>query len=260
MGTADLKYEDYHIDKSIYVVGDEQDYHFKVLQEILKKLEKPYADGIYHMSYGMVDLPSGKMKSREGTVVDADDLLQQMVDTAKARTEELGKIDELSSEEAEKLYLVLALGALKYFLLKVEPKKRMLFNPKESIDFHGNTGPFIQYTYARISAISRKAAQSQVQDVDTKDIALNEVEQDLIEKVNLFGKKIEEAAIQYSPSTIANYVYELAKTYNRFYAEVPVFTDENQKVVAFRVALSSLVGKTIKDAMQLLGIDVPERM
>ena len=260
MGTADLKYEDYQVDKSIYVVGDEQDYHFKVLKEILKKLEKPYAEGIYHMSYGMVDLPSGKMKSREGTVVDADDLLQQMIDTAKSRTEELGKIDELSDVEAEKLYSTLALGALKYYLLKVEPKKRMLFNPAESIDFQGNTGPFIQYTYARIAALTRKAKQLEIKETPSTDLELQQIEIELIEKLNQFDKKLEEAALNYSPSTIASYVYELAKLFNRFYAEIPVFTDSNKNTVAFRVQLVSKVGEMINYTMGLLGVNVPERM
>ncbi|MFK7899490.1 MAG: arginine--tRNA ligase [Cyclobacteriaceae bacterium] len=262
MGTADLKYQDFGVDKSIYVVGDEQDYHFKVLQLILKKLNKPYADGIYHMSYGMVDLPSGKMKSREGTVVDADDLVNQMINTAKQRTQELGKIDTLSETEAEELYTTLALGALKYFLLKVEPRKRMLFNPEESIDFQGNTGPFIQYTYARISAIVRKAEQINIPVNGSVSLSTpaHELELELIEKISQYSKKLEEAALNYSPSVIANYVYELAKTYNRFYSEVPVFTEDNQEIVALRVTLSKQVSELIACCMNLLGVIVPERM
>lgn len=262
MGTADLKYKDYTVSKSIYVVGNEQDYHFDVLKRILMKLEKPYAEGIYHMSYGMVDLPSGKMKSREGTVVDADDLVQEMIDTAAARTKELGKIDGLTEDEANTLYRTLALGALKYFILKVDPKRRMLFDPKESIDFQGNTGPFIQYTHARISAIVRKAAEEGIDPTNTDyeaNVPLTETEIEIINIINTFGKKINDAGSKYAPSTIAAFVYDLAKSFNKFYAETPIFKSEGE-LLNFRIAFCYTVARTIKAGMGLLGIDVPERM
>lgn len=259
MGTADLKYNEHGIDKSIYVVGNEQDYHFVVLQKILQKLERPYADGIFHLSYGMVDLPSGKMKSREGTVVDADDLIAEMIATAKARTEEQGKIDGFTPEEATELYRILALGAIKYFILKVDPKKRMLFNPEESIDFQGNTGPFIQYTHARISSLIRKAAELKLDYSDKTAVEPNESEVELIFLISQFNKKISEAGKDYMPSIIANYVYDLAKSYNSYYAATPIFkaTEEEQK---FRIALSSKVAEVINKGMSLLGIQVPDRM
>lgn len=260
MGTADLKYKDYKLDKSIYVVGNEQDYHFQVLKLILTKLDRSYAEGIYHMSYGMVDLPSGKMKSREGTVVDADDLIDEMIETAKARTNELGKIDGFTEEEAQDLYHILALGALKYFILKVDPKKRMLFNPEESIDFQGNTGPFIQYTYARIQALLRKSKELNLKLGQFENVDLSQVEEDLIIQINNFETKIEEAAKLYSPSVIAQYVYDLAKTFNRFYQDSPIFKDVDEGVMNFRVSLSKTTGETIGKAMKLLGIDVPSRM
>ncbi len=260
MGTAELKYSDYGISKSIYVVGNEQDYHFIVLKKILQKLERPYADGIFHMSYGMVDLPSGKMKSREGTVVDADDLVNEMIETAKARTIESGKIDGFTEEEATELYRILALGALKYFILKVDPKKRMLFNPEESIEFQGNTGPFIQYTHARIAALVRKANEEQLNyTTPVASYIPSSLEADLINLLAQFNKKIAEAGESYSPALIANYCYELAKTFNSFYAEHPIFkaTEEEQR---FRMALSAKVAEVIKKGMGLLGIEVPERM
>lgn len=260
MGTADLKYDDYGVSKSIYVVGNEQDYHFIVLKKILQKLERSYADGIFHMSYGMVDLPSGKMKSREGTVVDADDLVNEMIETAKTRTLESGKIDGFTEEEAKELYRILALGALKYFILKVDPKKRMLFNPEESIEFQGNTGPFIQYTHARIAALVRKANEEQL-DYATPVVAYvpSSLEADLINLLAQFNKKVAEAGESYSPALVANYCYELAKTFNSFYAEHPIFkaTEEEQR---FRMALSAKVAEVIKKGMGLLGIEVPERM
>jgi len=261
MGTADLKFKDFQISKSIYVVGNEQDYHFEVLFKILKKLGRPYAEGCYHLSYGMVDLPSGKMKSREGTVVDADDLMQEMVDTARERTNELGKIDGFTPEEATTLYRTLAMGALKYFLLKVDPKKRMLFNPAESIDFQGNTGPFIQYTYARICSILRKAAQNGVEVTGASSYAsLHEAEQEVIFLLSQYPVKVAEAGREYSPSVIAQYVYDLAKTYNRFYNEVNIFNEPDAEALQFRISFSAVVGETIKKAMALLGIDVPSRM
>ncbi|MFD2200737.1 arginine--tRNA ligase [Shivajiella indica] len=263
MGTCELKYEDFRFDKSVYVVGNEQDYHFDVLFKIMRKLGRPYGDGLYHLSYGMVDLPSGKMKSREGTVVDADDLMQEMIETAASHTKELGKIDGFTPEQAEELYEILGMGALKYFLLKVDPKKRMLFNPQESIEFQGNTGPFIQYSHARIASILRKADQIDINygsDALEGLENLEDAERELIVILNEFEKKIHTAAEEYSPSVIAQYMFDLAKEYNRFYAELPIFNERNIKVQSFRIALSSLTAKTIKRGMQLLGIKVPDRM
>ena len=263
MGTADLKYSDYHITRSVYVVGNEQDYHFEVLFNIMRKLGRPYGAGLYHLSYGMVDLPLGRMKSREGTVVDADDLMQEMVDTARIHTQELGKIDGFSQEEAEVLYENLGLGALKYFLLKVDPKKRMLFNPEESIEFQGNTGPFIQYTHARISAILRKADQIGL-DYSADNMEglsyLGETEKNLIILLHDYEKRLKAAAEEYAPSIIANYLFDLSKEYNRFYAELPIFSETKGQLQAFRVALSKQIAKTIKIGMKLLGIHVPEKM
>ena len=263
MGTADLKYEDFKIDKSVYVVGNEQDYHFDVLYKIMRKLGRPYGDGLFHLSYGMVDLPTGKMKSREGTVVDADELMQEMVDTAESHTKELGKIEGFNPEQATELYEMLGLGALKYFLLKVDPKKRMLFNPQESIEFQGNTGPFIQYSHARIASILRKAKQIGVEynQVDFSKVSkVEDSEAALIFLLNDFEKKIAQAGESYSPSIIAQYLFDLAKEYNRFYADVPIFLENDPAIVAFRVALSDLTAQTIKKGMSLLGISVPERM
>lgn len=263
LGTAEQRYNDFRFDHSIYVVGNEQDYHFDVLFLILKKLGRSYADGLHHLNYGMVDLPGGKMKSREGTVVDADDLVEEMIKTAKIKTLELGKIDDFTEEEATQLYKKLALGALKYFLLKIDPKKRMLFNPEESIQFQGNTGPFIQYTFARVSAILRKAEEmgiDQGRSYVEPDWILHETERDLIVVLNTYGKDLQEASENYAPSVIANYCYELAKNYNRFYTEVSIFNEENTNRRNFRVALSALTARTIKHGMGLLGIEVPERM
>ena len=263
MGTADLKYNDFKIDKSVYVVGNEQDYHFDVLFKIMRKLGRPYGPGLYHLSYGMVDLPTGKMKSREGTVVDADDLMKEMIATAESHTKELGKIEGFDTEQAKELYEILGLGALKYFLLKVDPKKRMLFNPKESIEFQGNTGPFIQYSHARIASILRKADQIGVdyQQADFSKIdQLAESESSLILVLNDFEKKIKQAGAEFSPAIIAQYLFDLAKEYNRFYADVPIFSENDTDLLAFRVALSAQTAKTIKKGMSLLGIAVPERM
>lgn len=263
LGTADLKYKDFQISRSVYVVGNEQDYHFDVLFNIMRKLGRPYGAGLYHLSYGMVDLPSGRMKSREGTVVDADDLMQEMVDTARIHTQELGKIDGFSQEEAEVLYEDLGLGALKYFLLKVDPKKRMLFNPEESIEFQGNTGPFIQYTHARISAILRKADQIGLDyTVDSLEGLkyIGETEKNLIVLLQDYEKKLKTAAQEYAPSIIAQYLFDLSKEYNRFYAELPIFSETKGQLQSFRVALSQQVAKTIKIGMKLLGIHVPEKM
>lgn len=261
LGTADLKYRDYKAAKSIYVVGNEQDYHFKVLQLILQKLQKPYADGIYHLSYGMVDLPSGKMKSREGTVVDADQLVTEMLETAEKQTIELGKIEGFTEDQLQELYRTLGLGALKFFLLKVDPKKRMLFNPQESIEFQGNTGPFIQYTHARISSIRRRAEQL---GADRLALAMPDkiepAEIALISLLHEYPKRVKEAGELYSPAIIAQYAFELAKEYNRFYADLPIFGEEDKVKLALRVALSSAVADTLKKAMGLLGIQVPDRM
>ncbi|MDO9554742.1 arginine--tRNA ligase [Rhodonellum sp.] len=263
MGTCDLKYQDFKFDKSVYVVGNEQDYHFDVLFKIMRKLGRPYGNGLYHLSYGMVDLPTGKMKSREGTVVDADDLMQEMIDTAESHTKELGKIDGFNAEEAAALYETLGMGALKYFLLKVDPKKRMLFNPKESIEFQGNTGPFIQYSHARIAAILRKADQLGV-DFSTNGYAgmdkLENAERELIVVLYDFEKKIKAAGEEFSPSLLAQYLFDLAKEYNRFYADLSIFNESDPKVQSFRIALSAMTAKTIKAGMKLLGINVPDRM
>ncbi|MDQ1088155.1 arginine--tRNA ligase [Siphonobacter sp. SORGH_AS_1065] len=260
LGLADLKAEDFPMQKSVYVVGNEQDYHFKVLFLIMQKLGRPYAAGLYHLSYGMVDLPSGKMKSREGTVVDADDLMQEMNDTAEEMTKELGKIDGFTEEEAKALYHTLAMGALKYFLLKVDPKKRMLFNPQESVDFQGNTGPYIQYNHARIRSILRKADQMELTPTAPTTIDLHASERDLIFTLSQFPQRVEDAGAMYSPALIAQYAYDLAKTYSQFFSEVPIFAEENLDKKQFRVALSKAVAEVIRKAMGLLGVTVPERM
>lgn len=241
----------------VYTVGNEQDYHFKVLFLILKKLGYSWAEQLHHLSYGMVDLPSGKMKSREGTVVDADDLMDEMTGTAKAISQELGKLEGYSDSEKEELYKIIGLGALKYFILKVDPKKRILFDPKASVDFQGNTGPFIQYTYARIQSILRKA------DFDYSNavsIELHEKEKELIKQLELYPEIIQQAASNYSPAVIANYTYDLVKEFNSFYQNVHILGEENQDKKVFRVQLSKKVADTIKSAFGLLGIQVPERM
>nr|WP_067061075.1 arginine--tRNA ligase [Mucilaginibacter sp. L294] len=259
LGTAQLKYDDYKMDESIYVVGNEQDYHFKVLFLILQKLGKSWAQGLYHLSYGMVDLPSGKMKSREGTVVDADDLMADMFDTAKKQTEEMGKVDGFTEEDKNKLYRTIGMGALKYFLLKVDPKKRLLFDPNESVDFQGHTGPFIQYTHARIKSVLSRA--NYTAEGSQNDVAeLDGIERDLIVTLSKFPVVIVEAAAGHSPALIANYVYELAKTYNKFYHEKSILQAEEERLKQFRLQLSAASAKIISKAMGLLGIDVPERM
>ncbi|SEG18729.1 arginine--tRNA ligase [Sphingobacterium lactis] len=258
LGTAQLKYDEFQMDESIYVVGNEQDYHFKVLFAILKKLGKSWADGLYHLSYGMVDLPSGKMKSREGTVVDADDLMAEMVETAKERTEELGKTADFAEEDKQVLYQTIGMGALKYFLLKVDPKKRLLFDPNESVDFQGHTGPFVQYTHARIKSVLRKADYSSIQAVQPASLSV--YERDLIQALGNFPAVIEVAAREFSPAQLANYAYELAKLYNKFYHEESILKAEDEGVKAFRLDLSAAAAKVIAKSMNLLGIDVPERM
>lgn len=259
LGTAQLKYDDFGMDKSIYVVGNEQDYHFKVLFLILKKLGKVWAEGLYHLSYGMVDLPSGKMKSREGTVVDADDLIADMIQTAKERTEELGKVDGFSEEEKGDLYRMIGLGALKYFLLKVEPKKRLLFDPNESIDFQGHTGPFVQYTHARIKSVLGKGDFDAAKTIE-KPEELQGVERDLVQELIKYPNLVALAAEDYSPALIANYVYDIAKLYNRFYHEVSILKVEQESLKQFRLHLSFLTASVIAKGMNLLGIEVPERM
>ncbi len=264
LGTAELKYQDTGCRRSVYVIGDEQNYHMQVLQAILKRLEKPYADGIHHLSYGMVDLPSGRMKSREGTVVDADELVAEMIDTARATTQELGKVDGLTEAEAEALYRTLALGALKFFLLKVEPKKRMLFNPAESIDFRGHTGPFVQYTHARSRSISRKAAEQGLT-ADTTAFAgtvteLNASERELVAQLIGYRAAVRAAANALAPSLIAQYAYELAKASNRFLAESPVLIEPDAARRALRLTLVGQVTTTLQRALGLLGIGAPERM
>jgi arginyl-tRNA synthetase len=262
MGTAQLKYEDFGAKRSVYVVGNEQDYHFEVLFHIVKKLNKPFSEGNYHLSYGMVDLPSGKMKSREGTVVDADDLMAEMVQTARDRTTELGKIEGFSEAELDALFNQLGLGALKYFLLKVDPKKRMLFNPEESIDFQGNTGPFVQYTHARICSMIRKAKEQAIdfQLQSISDSTLSPTEQELIYLLGTYKAKIEEAAAQYSPAIIAQYAYDVAKQFNKLYNELSILNEEDAIKRNIRLTLAELTGKTIREAFELLGITSPERM
>lgn len=260
IGTAIQRVKDYpDVGGMVYTVGNEQDYHFKVLFLILKKLGFDWAENLYHLSYGMVDLPSGKMKSREGTVVDADDLIEDMAKTAEEISEELGKLDGYSNEEKQQLYKTIGLGALKYYILKVDPKKRILFNPKESIDFQGNTGPFIQYTYARIQSILRKAEVSNSASIDL-NLPLHDKERELIKQIQLFPEVIQNAATQHSPALIANYTYDLVKEFNSFYQNVSILGAKNENEKLFRVQLSNTVANTIKNAFSVLGIDVPSRM
>jgi arginyl-tRNA synthetase len=259
LGTAKLRYDDWpELNQLIYTVGNEQDYHFKVLFLLLGKLGFEWAENCYHLSYGMVDLPSGKMKSREGTVVDADDLMDEMPSTARAQSEEKGKLDGLSSEDADALFEMLGMGALKYFMLKVDPKKRMLFNPAESIDMQGNTGPFIQYTHARIQSVLRKAEQSEFS-VPSLD-SINENERALIRLLNQYPEVIKSAGEEYSPAVVANYIYELAKEYNTFYHECPILIEENEKIKQLRLAISKMTANVIGSGMKLLGVQVPDKM
>ena len=262
IGTAQLRFRDYPIDKMVYVVGNEQNYHFQVLSLLLDKLGFAWGKGLVHFSYGMVELPEGKMKSREGTVVDADDLMDEMTRTARETSEELGgKLSGLTEEEANNIYRIIGLGALKYFMLKVDARKNMLFNPKESIDFNGNTGPFIQYTYARTRSIERKAIESGVEAIaNATPASISEKECSIIRLLNDFPAVVRQAGNDYSPSAIASYAYELAKEYNQFYHDFSILREENADTKAFRILLTRNVGKVIKTAMNLLGIEVPERM
>ena len=262
IGTAKLRFADYPIDKMIYVVGNEQNYHFQVLSILLDKLGFEWGKGLVHFSYGMVDLPEGKMKSREGTVVDADDLMAEMIDTAKETSNELGKLDGLTKEEADNIARIVGLGALKYFILKVDARKNMTFNPKESIDFNGNTGPFIQYTYARIQSVLRKAKEAglEIPAQLPVGIELSEKEEGLIQMVADFAAIVKQAGEDYSPSIIANYTYDLVKEYNQFYHDFSILREENEAVKIFRLALSENVAKVVRLGMGLLGIEVPDRM
>lgn len=257
------KYNEFHMDKSIYVVGDEQNYHFQVLFAVLKKLQKPYAEGLFHLSYGMVDLPSGKMKSREGTTVDVDDLVEEVKQKAKEETQKLGKTEGMTESELDQLYETLGLGALKYYLAKVDPKKRMLFNPAESVDLHGHTGPFIQSSYTRTASLQRKRAELELPafhpDLPLED-ALNDGERALIKRLFQYSSVLQEAAAGYNPSLIANYAYELAREFNRFYHGPKILQAEKPNSSAFRFALSEFAGKAMKESMALLGIEMPSRM
>jgi arginyl-tRNA synthetase len=263
IGTAKLRFDDYPINKMVYVVGNEQNYHFQVLSLLLDKLGFEFGKGLVHFSYGMVELPEGKMKSREGTVVDADDLVEEMITTARETSKELGKLDGYSEEEAADVSRIVGLGALKYFILKVDPRKNMVFNPKESIDFNGNTGPFIQYTYARIQSILRKSSchcgldpQSSV----AANTPINEKEETLIQLLSEFPAIVREAADSFSPAVIANYIYDLVKEYNQFYHDYPILKEENSELKNLRLILSENIGKVIETGFGLLGIRVPERM
>ncbi|MGB0429481.1 MAG: arginine--tRNA ligase [Bacteroidia bacterium] len=261
IGTAELKYNDYNVNRSLYVVGDEQEYHFKVLKLIMQKLGRPYADGIYHLSYGMIDLPTGRMKTREGTVVDADDIVAEMRDVAKKQTEELGKTDSLNNDELEQLYSNLGLGALKYFLLKVDPKRRMVFNPEESIDFQGNTGPFIQYNFTRIKSVERKIGKSLSEIAIEKTPAIiTSHERELCMMLYSFNDVLADAEANYSPAVVANYCYDLAKTFSSFYAESHVIREDDEAKRNFRLVLIHQIEQTLEFATSLLGITLPERM
>lgn len=262
LGTACLRHDDFGSERLVYVVGNEQNYHFAVLKLVLEKLGMEWAKDLYHLSYGMVELPNGKMKSREGTVVDADDLIAQMIETAKAQTEEHGKTEGFTSEQASELYSQLALGALKYFILKVDPKKNMLFNPEESIDFNGNTGPFIQYTHARIRSIIRKSENFDIMKMPSSDekVEFNSKEKEVLNCLFSFPSVVRQAGETYSPSLIANFAFDLAKNFNAFYQDTPILRENDEAKRNMRLRLSYFTGATIKTAMHLLGIDVPERM
>ncbi len=260
LGTAERRFSEYKLDSHVYVVGDEQNYHFQVLKLILGKLGFAWADQIYHLSYGMVELPEGKMKSREGTVVDADDLIQSMYEEAKKTSEESGKLADLSDEDKERLYHIIGLGALKYFIIKVDPKKTMLFNPKESIDFNGNTGPFIQYTHARICSILRKATVDFGPEDISTELVPSAKEIRLIKLLGTFPAKVAEAGAALSPAVIANYAYDLAKEFNQYYHDTPILREEDLAILKFRLELISVMARTLRRAMGILGIGLPERM
>ena len=260
LGTAERRFAEYELDSHVYVVGDEQNYHFQVLKLVLSKLGFAWAEQIFHLSYGMVELPEGKMKSREGTVVDADDLIEKMYQEAKATSEESGKLEGIAEEEKERLYRMIGLGALKYFILKVDPKKKMLFNPKESIDFNGNTGPFIQYTHARICSILRKAEEGGKKAAVSDEAALSPKEIRLVKLLEAYPQKVAEAAAAYSPAIIANYSYDLAKEFNQYYHETPVLREPDATLLAMRLALLDTLASTLRKAMGILGIELPERM
>ena len=261
IGTAKLRYDDFPIQKMVYVVGNEQNYHFQVLSLLLDKLGFAWGKELVHFSYGMVELPEGKMKSREGTVVDADDLMDEMVAQARETSAELGKLDDCTADEAEAIVTMVGLGALKYFILKVDPKKNMLFNPKESIDFNGNTGPFIQYTHARIQSVLRKAAESgiAIKPVDAA-IALSDKERSLMQLLAAYPTIVKQAGDEFSPAVVANYAYDLVKEYNQFYHDFSILKETDDAVRNMRLLLSANVAKVVKNAMNLLGIDVPDRM
>src|SRR5690554_5176298 len=263
IGTAKLRFDDYPVDTMIYVVGNEQNYHFQVLSIVLDKLGFEFGKGLVHFSYGMVELPEGKMKSREGTVVDADDLMAEMVETARETSAELGKLDDATPEEAEAIARMVGLGALKYFILKVDPKKNMLFNPQESIDFNGNTGPFIQYTHARIQSVLRKATERNIHlnyDPDHLSVSLSFKEKELLKRITQFPDVVKEAGLNYSPALVANYCFELGKEYNQFYHDHPILSEPDSSIQSLRLLISGTVGKVIKTGMKLLGIEVPDRM
>ncbi len=260
LGTAERRFAEYKLDSHVYVVGDEQNYHFQVLKLVLGKLGFSWADQIFHLSYGMVELPEGKMKSREGTVVDADDLIEKMYQEAKATSEESGKLEGIPEEEKERLFRMIGLGALKYFILKVDPKKKMLFNPKESIDFNGNTGPFIQYTHARICSILRKAGESGFKAAVAPDAVLSPKEIRLVKILSSYPQKVSEAAAAYSPALIANFAYDLAKEFNQYYHETPVLKEPDAALLSLRLALIGTLASTLRRAMGILGIELPERM
>ncbi|MBP5390255.1 MAG: arginine--tRNA ligase [Bacteroidales bacterium] len=260
LGTAERRFSEYKLDSHVYVVGDEQNYHFQVLKLILAKLGFAWADQIYHLSYGMVELPEGKMKSREGTVVDADDLIEKMYEEAKATSEEAGKLDGLTEAEKDSLYRMVGLGALKYFIIKVDPKKKMLFNPKESIDFNGNTGPFIQYTHARIKSILRKAEERGITPRIAEGIVLNPKEMRLLKILNAYPRKIAEGAAAFSPAVIANFAYDLAKEFNQYYHETPILGEEDRALLEARLVLIETVARVLRKAMGILGIQLPDRM
>jgi arginyl-tRNA synthetase len=260
LGTAHQRYEDFKFNKHVYVVGNEQNYHFQVLKILLKKMGFNWADDLYHLSYGMVELPSGKMKSREGTVVDADDLIAEMISTARSMSDELGKLDEYSDKEKEEIYRIIGLGALKYFILKVDPKKNMLFDPVESIDFNGNTGPFIQYTYARIRSVMRKSGESGIEAGLPENFVPEEKEIELIKLLSQFNETVELAGKELNPALIANYSYDVAKDFNQYYHDYSILSAGSPEEIRFRLLLSAVTGNIISSAMYMLGIEVPERM